>query len=302
MRTLYKVSVAIEPQAEEATVELLQELFQTSGCIETDVESNTTQVSVFLEKRPSPAKLRSFFVVGPVPSPGLGALPSFSIRKLKPENWAESWKRHFKAIEIDSTLLIKPSWSRRKPKRDQAVVVLDPGLSFGTGQHPTTRFCLEQIVAFRTAGQRQSFLDVGTGSGILAIAAAKLGYAPVEAFDFDPDAVRIARTNIFHNHVGRKIRVFQNDITSQPAAAAQKYDVICANLISDLLIAERKRLVKQLKPGGRLVLAGILKLQFGDVQRMYENAGLRLVGSRVENEWRSGAFVFNSGGRKFLKN
>ena len=151
MRTLFKLSVTVQPETEETTVELLQELFQTPACVEMDMESNTTQVSVFLKNRPSRAKLRSFFVVGPVPSPGLGALPSFSIRKLRPENWAESWKRHFKPIEIGSGLLIKPSWSRRKAKRNQAVIVLDPGLSFGTGQHPTTHFCLEQIVVFRAA-------------------------------------------------------------------------------------------------------------------------------------------------------
>ena len=135
----------------------------------------------------------------------------------------------------------------------------------------------------------------------MAIAAAKLGYAPVEAFDFDPDAVRIARANAAQNNIGRKIRLFQKDITAQPAPA-QKYDLICANLISDLLLAQRQTLVKQLKPDGRLIMAGILRLQFGDVQKAYENAGLRLFASRVENEWQSGAFEFHLGGRKFLKN
>ena len=273
---LFKVSVPVEPDMEEATVELFQEMFQTPACVETDLESNTTHVSVYLEKPPSRAKLRA-------------ALPGCSIRKLRPQNWAESWKRHFKPIDIGSALLIKPSWSRRKPKRDQAVVVLDPGLSFGTGQHPTTRFCLDEIVAFHAPEKQQSFLDIGTGSGILAIAAAKLGYAPVEAFDFDPDAVRIARANILQNDVARKIRLSRKDVSALPAGA-KKYDLICANLISDLLVAQRNRLVSRLRPGGRLVLAGILKLQFSDVQKAYEKAGLRLVASRIQGEWRSGAF------------
>src|SRR5687768_10896125 len=143
MPALYKVSVPVAPNREEATVELLQGMFGIPACVETDVESNTTQVSVFLEKAPARAKLRA-------------ALRHFSVRRLRHENWAESWKRHFKPIEIGSRLLIKPTWSTRKPRHNQVVVVLDPGLSFGTGQHPTTRFCLEQIVAFRRAGQRQS--------------------------------------------------------------------------------------------------------------------------------------------------
>jgi ribosomal protein L11 methyltransferase len=218
---------------------------------------------------------------------------------LRHENWAESWKRHFKPIEIGSKLLIKPTWSKRRPRANQAVVVLDPGLSFGTGQHPTTRFCLEQIVSFRRAEQRQAFLDIGTGSGILAIAAAKLGYLPVHGFDLDAAAVRIARANAAKNGVSRKIRLVKKDVSDQKPSG--KYDLICANLLADLLLTERKRIVGLLKPEGRLVLAGILKLQFHDVQGAYECAGLRLVASRGEDEWKSGAFqvVNNFRGRIF---
>ena len=142
---------------------------------------------------------------------------------MRREDWAESWKRHFKPIEIGDALLVKPSWSKRRPRKNQAVVILDPGLSFGTGQHPTTAFCLREIVRLKLAKERgrlarefktrhhadepsalQSFLDIGTGSGILAIAAAKLGYQPVHAFDFDAEAVRIARANARANRVQAK--------------------------------------------------------------------------------------------------
>jgi ribosomal protein L11 methyltransferase len=275
MGALFKVSVPVFDKSEEPAVELLQEMFQTTACVETDLERNTSHVSVFLGRMPDRAKLR-------------GAFRRFSIRKLRHENWAESWKRHFKSIEIGSKLLIKPTWSKRKAKANQAVVTLDPGLSFGTGQHPTTRFCLEQIVAFRRGAQPQSFLDIGTGSGILAIAAAKLGYRPVHGFDLDAAAVRIARANAAKNGVSRKIRLVKKDVSDQKPS--EKYDLICANLLADLLLTERKRIVSLLKPEGRLVLAGILKLQFRDVQRAYEGAGLRLVARRGEDEWKSGAF------------
>ncbi len=191
-------------------------------------------------------------------------------------------------------MLIKPSWSKRPAKKNQAVIVLDPGLSFGTGQHPTTSFCLNQLADRHTQdGQsKASFLDIGTGSGILAIAAAKLGYSPVHAFDFDPEAVRIARENARKNYVAEKLRMTRGDVTKIPARSAAKYDLICANLISTLLVAEQRRIIARLKSGGTLVLAGILNGEFSFVQRSYEKAGLRLVASRREKEWRSGSFRF----------
>jgi ribosomal protein L11 methyltransferase len=191
-------------------------------------------------------------------------------------------------------LLIKPSWSRRKPKPGQASLVLDPGLSFGTGQHATTGFCLREIARRQRPGVKQSFLDVGTGSGILALAAAKLGYAPVHAFDFDPDAVRVARANAKRNGVHAKLRINQQDVTKLPAKAPRQYDLVCANLISTLLIAERKRISGLVRPDGELVLAGILRKEFGEVQAAYETLGMRLTASRSEREWRSGAFVFST--------
>jgi ribosomal protein L11 methyltransferase len=273
---LYKVSVPTAPDAEEAAVTLLEGLFGRTPCVETDLETNTTKVSVFLEQPPPRAMLK-------------GVLPKFSVRKLAPQNWAESWKRHFKPIEIGSKLLIKPSWSRRKAKPGQRVIVLDPGLSFGTGQHPTTHFCLEQIAAFRDERPKQSFLDAGTGSGILAIAAAKLGYARVRAFDFDPAAVRIARANAMRNRIADRIHFACKDFTREKADS--RYDLICANLLADLLESQRDRLLAWLKPSGRLVLSGILRSQFRNIQRLYERNGLNLISHHSQKEWKSGAFA-----------
>jgi ribosomal protein L11 methyltransferase len=164
-------------------------------------------------------------------------------------------------------------------------------LSFGTGQHPTTGFCLEQIVANRKADKEQSLLDIGTGSGILAIAAVKLGYRPVEAYDADPDAVRVARANARQNGVARRLAIAQRDLTREPLRSVQKFDIVCANLILDLLLSERARIVNRLRPGGALVLAGLLRTQFPAVARAYERLGLRLKADRRQNEWQSGVFV-----------
>jgi ribosomal protein L11 methyltransferase len=222
---------------------------------------------------------------------GLDVEPGIiTVRRVPTRDWAESWKRHFKPLEVGDSLLIQPTWSRRKPRAGQQVVLLDPGLSFGTGHHATTRFCLEQVAALRRPGQPQSFLDMGTGTGILAIAAARLGYASVRAFDFDPDCVRIARENAALNGVPEQVRPERADLMRLPPRSSERFDVVCANLMYDLLLAGRGRILGRLKPGGTLVLAGILATQFSLVADAYTATGLRLVASRTEKEWRSGAF------------
>jgi ribosomal protein L11 methyltransferase len=215
-----------------------------------------------------------------------------SLKKIRREEWAESWKRHFKPLLIGSALLIKPSWSRRRPQQGQAVVVLDPGLSFGTGRHPTTAFCLRQLVALFRPGEAPSCLDIGSGSGILAIAAAKLGYRPVAALDSDPDSIRTARDNARRNGVSAGIRFLRQDLTKLPRRNMRKYSVVCANLVSNLLVAERERILACLRPDGALIAAGILKTEFEQVREAFEGAGMKLTTSRSQDEWRSGAFVW----------
>jgi ribosomal protein L11 methyltransferase len=190
------------------------------------------------------------------------------------------------------SLLIKPSWSRRKPRKGQIVVVLDPGLGFGTGQHPTTAFCLHELARCGKFEARRSFLDIGTGSGILAIVAAKLGYSPVRAFDCDTEAVRVARANARANGVHNKVRTTRGNLLKLPIHAGKQYDVVCANLISTLLLAEHRRIAAQLKPCGTLVLAGMLKSEFSRVQTVFAGLGLKLAGAKTGNEWRSGSFYY----------
>jgi ribosomal protein L11 methyltransferase len=290
-KPLWKIAVSTSPEAEDAASELLQAKLGESASSYTDVETLETTVTSYLAQKPDWRKLRPELIRG------LAEIKSFGLKvgrakvsceKVRREDWAESWKRHFRAIEIGSTLLIKPSWIKRQPRKGQAVVVLDPGLSFGTGQHPTTSFCLSQLAKRRGSGQ--SFLDIGTGSGILAIAAAKLGYAPIEAFDFDPESVRVATENAKKNRVSDKLRLYRADLTKLPKRSAKRYDVICANLISTLLVAERDRILARLKPDGILIIAGILEKEFSDVQKTFERAGLKLFASKAEKEWRSGAF------------
>jgi len=295
-KPLWKISVATTTEAEDAVMELLGRICGDSASSYFDIEKKISFVSVYYSGTLLARRYYSEIHAGlaEIKGYGLNIAPGrISISKIRREDWAESWKRHFKPVEIGKTLLIKPSWSRKRARKGQAMVVLDPGLSFGTGQHPTTLFCLRNIARYKTSSHRTpALLDIGTGSGILAIAAAKLGFAPVCAVDFDPDAVRIARVNARKNRVLNKILITRGDVSRLKTNSKERYDVVCGNLISNLLIAERKKIVAQLNPGGRLILAGILKDEFSEVQKAYEHCGFKLVSARTRKEWRSGSFSF----------
>jgi ribosomal protein L11 methyltransferase len=291
---LWRLSVATTPEAEEAVTELLGLRLEEPVSSYTDVRTGRTTVSIYLSSSRTwteggeawlRAGLREMKAVGV----RLGRV-KISFTKIRREDWADSWKRHFKPIEIGLALLVRPSWSRRARRRGQAVVTIDPGLSFGTGQHPTTAFCLRQLVARRQPGASQSFLDVGSGSGILAIAAAKLGYRPVDALDFDRDAIRIARANARQNRASHRICFREQDAGRLPPRGGKRYSLVCANLVGDLLLTARKRICARLQPAGILVIAGVLDREFARVRKAYEAEGLLLQSSRREKEWRSGAF------------
>lgn len=306
-------------EAEDAVSELLATMLGVAVAAYFNLETQTSHVSVFMDQGKFVSKVvRDEIAAGLKRIKGFGldiGPGEIEIARVKREDWAESWKRHFKPIIIRvqrgqvagnqgkaaarpavvpqyRSLLVKPSWSKRRPAKNQPVVILDPGLSFGTGQHPTTSFCLHEITRCLGYGTKPSFLDIGTGSGILAIAAAKLGYTPVHAFDFDPDAVRVAHENIRKNKVTGRIQLTRGDVTKLSLRPARQYDVVCANLISNLLINERCRIVKRMKPGGTLVLAGILASEFAEVERAFASLKLKLHSRRVEKEWCSGSFCF----------
>jgi ribosomal protein L11 methyltransferase len=290
---LWQVSICTTPEGEEAVAALLERIFGEPPAVYRSARTGQAVVTVYPEELPAPqhavrGRLGAALDVMRGLRLDLGAA-SFSIKRLRRENWAESWKRHFHPIEVGRRLLIKPSWSRRRARPGQRVVVLDPGLSFGTGQHPTTLFCLQQLARCRRPGLEQSMLDIGCGSGILAIAAAKLGYNPVLAFDIDPEAIRASRHNIKRNNV--RVSVRRADLAQLPLSPRQRYDVICANLISDLLMAHGEKIRHWLKPGARLLAAGVLRREFPDLQKNLHQWHLTLEKAGVNKEWKSGRFA-----------
>jgi ribosomal protein L11 methyltransferase len=297
--SLLKISTTTTVEAEEAVTELFGRVLGQTASSYQDVETSEVTVSLYLSNQHEwstgvrQGLCRGFMHIRECGlDVGSGRIEVSTVHR---KDWAEAWKRHFKPISVGRPLLVKPSWSKRLALPGQKVVVIDPGLSFGTGQHPTTRFCLKQLARHRKANTAQSFLDIGTGSGILAIAGAKLGYGPVEALDVDGEAIRVARTNSRRNRVIQRILFRRQDLTRSAIRPARRFDVVCANLIYDILLNERHRILNRLKPGGRLVLAGILRSQFPLVQRAYEVAGLRFVEGAAEKEWESGAFEWHRG-------
>ncbi len=312
---LWQLSVVTAPEAEDAVTELVGRLTGVPASSYHHLESGLCTVSAYLGNpsrwsRRQSAALKD--ALGRMAAGGLKVAPARSaFRRVPAADWRESWKRHFRPLHVGPALLVKPGWSRERARPGQRVVILDPGLSFGTGQHPTTAFCLAQLVRARRAGTAQSLLDAGTGSGLLAIAAARLGFAPVDAFDLDPDSARVAAAGVRargrsrgrapagpaagresprRSRVAARITLRRADLTKLPARPRRTHDVVCANLMAGLLLAERDRLVARVKPGGLLVLAGILREQFAEVRTAYEAAGLRLVAQQARREWHSGAF------------
>jgi ribosomal protein L11 methyltransferase len=291
--SLWQVSVRTTDAGEVAVTGLLERCFGHTPAVYRSAKTGEVVVTAYPENLPtSRAKLR-----GELESSlrdlrvmrGDLRTAKLTIKRLPRENWAESWKRHFHPIEVGRRLLIKPGWSRRRAKAGQRTVILDPGLSFGTGQHPTTLFCLQQIARCRRDGTEQSLLDIGCGSGILAIAAAKLGYRPVVALDNDPEAVRASRRNVKKNNV--RVAARQADLTRLPPASGRRYDVICANLICDLLMAEAEKIRDWLKPGGKLVVAGILRGELHELEKKLRGCCLTLEIVSVNKEWKSGRFA-----------
>ena len=201
---------------------------------------------------------------------------------LADEDWATSWKQYFKPFEIVPGLIIKPSWEQFVPEAGQSVIELDPGMAFGTGQHASTRMALDLIRQSMEHAKAEQVLDVGTGTGILAMAAALFGAGLVVAIDNDPDAVTVARENAQNNHLSQQI-----EISATPVEQIQgTWGLVCANIVHDVLVALAPTLIGLTRPGGNLVLAGILAgNQEANIISVYNSLGCALLQRQHQDEW-----------------
>lgn len=171
------------------------------------------------------------------------------------EDWAEGWKQHFTATRFGPRLIVKPTWEEWAPTNDEVVINLDPGMAFGTGSHETTRLCLQAIAELFERGSPKNLLDVGTGSGILAMAAAGLGADQVLANDIDDEACQVARENIAQNSLADRITV-----TTRPLEGLTgSFDIVIANILAEENVRLASHLLARLAAGGTLLLSGILR-------------------------------------------
>lgn len=277
--TLTVVSCAIAEEHVDALFELLDsDLFTPTAWF--DVETKVCRLDVFLEDATQ---------VESVCQSLQQAAELANLPPLKPElstlaraDWAEAWKRFFHVEKISDRIVVRPSWEKYEAKSGEVVITLDPGLSFGTGKHATTQGCLRFLDQLATENVNRTVLDMGCGSGILAIGAALLGFKDVRGFDNDPDCKKVSDENAEINNVSIPITI---DDLSHPYPTA---DIVVANILAPVLIQFAPQITASFT--SRLILSGILVEQYDAVKTAYETLGMKEVDSiRIEN-WRTGLF------------
>jgi len=201
---------------------------------------------------------------------------------VRTEDWAEGWKQNFSRFHIGETLVIRPSWEDYAPQAHEVVIEIDPGMAFGTGTHGTTQLCLEMIAGLlQKSDPPRRMLDVGTGSGILALGAAALGCPEVVATDIDDIACRVATENIEKNGYNKQIKVTSEALETLPG----HFDLIVANIMAEENVRLKQAFIDHLSAGGHLVLSGILQEKEQFVCTGFSDLPLTLQESRCQDEW-----------------
>ena len=267
----YALDVDIEREAHEAVEYALME----AGALGT--ETTDRGVTAYFAETPSRERVRNELFealrIYDLPS---SSVRDMSLREVAQRDWLEEWKQNWQPVEI-GRFIIAPPWSNLGDRIDRHVIRIEPGMAFGTGTHETTRLCLDAIQNHYAGG---SFLDVGTGTGILAIAAAKLfPEARIEACDTDETAIAIARENAELNGVAKQINFWAGSIDDSTASA----DLVCANLTADVITSMMPALVGV--TCGKLILSGILETQIDMVQAALHESGIDEFEVAQDGEW-----------------
>ncbi|MEN6463776.1 MAG: 50S ribosomal protein L11 methyltransferase [Syntrophaceae bacterium] len=210
--------------------------------------------------------------------------PEFAVRHIADQDWGEQWKKYFKPVRIFKNIVIKPTWERYTASGRDIVIEIDPGMAFGTGQHPSTRMCLEsieEILMKERMTRKWNVLDIGTGTGILSIGAAKLGADRVVAVDIDPKAAEIAQQNVNINHVDDRVSVMNLDIINLDGS----FDMIVANLTAETISKLSGHIEPMLAPSGYLVCSGIIEQRAKMVEEALASKNLIQQKVLTEKEW-----------------
>jgi ribosomal protein L11 methyltransferase len=272
----YALDVQIEPEAGEAVEYALIEA-GASGTERAADFSDETRIIGYFNELPNREKVRNELFealrIYELPS---SAVREMNVREVEERDWLEEWKKNWQPVAV-GRFIIAPPWSEIDETPNHCVIRIEPGMAFGTGTHETTRLCLAAMQSYYEGG---SLLDVGTGTGILAIAAAACAPAAhVEAFDTDPDAIRIATENAVLNGVADRINFHVGSIDEQTSSA----DFICANLTADVIAKLLPTLVAL--SCGRLVLSGVLETQSQDIIDSLARLAITDVEITRDGEW-----------------
>jgi ribosomal protein L11 methyltransferase len=278
-----EVSVTVENEAAEAVAEVLSRYAHRGVAIEAGAEgwnAGPVIVRAYLpadeqlqaNKRRVKESLGHLDQLRPVSKP--------TFRFVAEEDWTEAWKARLTVMHVGRRIVVRPSWLDYEPAPQEIVIQLDPGMAFGTGLHPTTQMCLEALEEL--VRPRAEVLDMGTGSGILAIAAARLGAGRVVALDNDPVAVRVAHDNVAINGMQNVVDIVRGSLAEAPG----DYDLVVVNILAQV-IAEMMQggLAASVRPGGRLVAAGILIGQESEVVAAMERQGLARIERQQREDW-----------------
>ena len=213
-----------------------------------------------------------------------GITVTFTTRTVDQESWADAWKKFFFVTRITDRIVIKPTWREFTPQKNDRVIHMDPGMAFGTGTHPTTSMCIALIE--KILQPRQCLLDVGTGSGILMIAAALCGASAMTGIDTDEVAIRVARENLEKNHIPPACyRLVHGVLTPGTAPAGHTFDVVVANIIAEVIVDILPDLIFHLAQSGTLILSGIIQEKKKRVTTALQQAGLFVTEVQETDEW-----------------
>lgn len=283
-----EISVEVAPDAVDDVVGLLSR-YCTGGAVVEEMPGNAGRRSLVKGFLPVwDAETRSKLEIALLLLSRTAPISEPRVTVLEPADWAEAWKAFFPPQHIGEHTVIVPTWQPYDPAPGEVIIQLDPGMAFGTGLHATTRLCLLAIERYLPPGAR--VLDVGTGSGILAIAAALQGAATVEAIDVDPVSVRVAADNAALNAVSDRVHVSLGTVGGRghhdvPRHTATGYDLVLANILAEVIIDLANGLVAAVRPGGLLVSSGIIASKAAAVATALEGVGLRDVAREEEGDW-----------------
>ncbi len=237
-------------------------------------------VRTYLPKTRTATERRARIEVGVQLMGLIKPLSPLEVRIVTPYEWEEAWKAHFHLLRIGKRLVVRPSWQEYEPQGSELVLTLDPGLAFGTGHHPTTYMCLEQLERRIQDGMR--VLDLGTGSGLLAQAALLLGASWVLAVDTEADSIRASRRNLKEAGFSKQVKIIRGSI---PQPEGVDMDLVVANISARVLIELAEHIAASLKPGGVLIASGVLEERGDEVREALSAAGLTEIEIQHNEDW-----------------